>query len=312
MQVRSSSDSPSEGPDGTEPCLSVVVRARDAERDLAELLPALRAQRVPAPLEIVLVDNRSSDGTREIALAHGAVVVPVSDEEWSWGRALNLGFERARAPVVAVLSADACPQDEGWAAAMLARFDDPRVAAVYGRQLPRPGAPLDEWCRVRDTFPGTERAWSAADVENDAVAGLIASNSCAAYRRAEWDRRPFAEAIPAEEYPWCLGAIEDGRRIVYASTPCVLHSHEEPRRRMALRILDVSTRGRRPGRIAVLRMTARFARRRLAHALRAEAGARRRLRGLLALGPDALAILSMGLRLAGGMPAEEARRRWWS
>jgi GT2 family glycosyltransferase len=290
----------------------VVVRARDAEQDLAELLPALRSQRLPSPLEIILVDNASRDGSRELALAHGAVVVSVSDEEWSWGHALNVGFERATAPVVAVLSADACPQDAGWAAAMLAWFDDQRVAAVYGRQLPRPQAPLDEWCRVLDTFPAVLRMWTLAEVVDDAVIGLVASNSCAAYRRADWSKSPFVEGIPAEEHPWCLAAIRDGRRVVYVPKPCVLHSHEEPRRRMALRILDVSTRGRRPGRMEVLRMAARFSRLRLAHAVRAGVGTRRRVRGLLSLPSDAFAILAMGFRLAGGMTAEEARRRWWS
>ncbi|MDX6570832.1 MAG: hypothetical protein QOH15_3410 [Gaiellales bacterium] len=44
------------------PTISVIVPARDEERDIEETLARLRAQRYPA-FEIVAVDDRSSDGT---------------------------------------------------------------------------------------------------------------------------------------------------------------------------------------------------------------------------------------------------------
>lgn len=291
--------------------LSVVIRARNAEGDLSELLPILRAQVGLGELQIVLVDNASTDGSADVARRHGAEVVPLADADWSWGHALNVGFAHARGAFVAVLSADASPIGREWARDMVRRLDERPVAVVYGRQRPRPEAPLDEWCRVTALFPEGDRTWTTADLRGHEVPGLIASNSCAVYRREDWERVPFERDIPAEERPWCLAVLGSGRHVVYAGSPSVLHSHDEPRRRMALRILDVSTRGERPTAIEVLRMTVRFARIRCMHALRPGAGGRRRIRAIAALPGDAGAILAMGLRLSRGMSPEEARRRWW-
>lgn len=291
--------------------LSVVIRARNAEHDLGELLPVLRAQQGVGPLQIVLVDNESTDGSCAVAAGHGVEIVGLPDSSWSWGHALNLGFEHAGGELVVVLSADACPIGDRWLEETIRHFDDPGLAAIYGRQRPRPDAPLDEWCRVDETFPATSRRWGPEDARGDRIEGLIASNSCAVYRRTDWERTPFEVGVPAEERGWCLATLRAGRSIVYMASPEVHHSHFEPRRRRALRILDVSTRGARPSRRAVIRMAARLALKRLAHLGRRGAGLDRRMRGLFSLPGDTAAIVSMGWRLASGMSPEEARRRWW-
>lgn len=61
---------------GEAPCdaVSIVVPARDEAHNLPTLLCSLRALD-PPPREIIVVDDHSSDGTAEVARAHGAVVV---------------------------------------------------------------------------------------------------------------------------------------------------------------------------------------------------------------------------------------------
>ena len=54
---------------------SIVIPARDEADNLARLLPSLLAQS-PPPHEILVVDDHSTDGTADIARAHGATVVP--------------------------------------------------------------------------------------------------------------------------------------------------------------------------------------------------------------------------------------------
>lgn len=76
------------------PQASLVIPALNEAHHLAELLPQLRQQSVPAH-EIILADAGSLDATREVARAHGASVVPggrpaqgrnsgaaVADGEW--------------------------------------------------------------------------------------------------------------------------------------------------------------------------------------------------------------------------------------
>ena len=67
--------------------VSVVIRVRNAAADLARCLAALRAQTMPASmeLELIIVDNESTDGSVEVASEYGAVVVPISLADFSWG-----------------------------------------------------------------------------------------------------------------------------------------------------------------------------------------------------------------------------------
>ena len=81
---------------GAEPAYSVVIPAYDAERTIARVVEALRAQ-TPAPAEIIVVDDASKDGTAEAARAVGATVV-ANETSKSAGGARNAGWAAATRP----------------------------------------------------------------------------------------------------------------------------------------------------------------------------------------------------------------------
>jgi 4,4'-diaponeurosporenoate glycosyltransferase len=88
--------------------ISVVIPARDEERNLPRLLASLRAQRA-APLEVIVVDDSSTDDTAAVARAAGATVLtaPVPDEGWlgkPW--ACHVGAQRATGDRLVFLDAD--------------------------------------------------------------------------------------------------------------------------------------------------------------------------------------------------------------
>ena len=95
------------------PALSVVVPARDEARTIEPALASLLAQDYPG-LEVVLVDDRSTDGTSAIIdrlAASNPQIAAVHVRELPAGwlgkvHALQRGFERARGDFVLFTDAD--------------------------------------------------------------------------------------------------------------------------------------------------------------------------------------------------------------
>jgi dolichol-phosphate mannosyltransferase len=91
--------------------MSVVVPARDEERRLPACLAALAADGGAA--EVIVVDDRSTDGTAAVAARAGARVVAGAPLPDGWGGkawALEQGLGAARGEVVVFLDADTRPR----------------------------------------------------------------------------------------------------------------------------------------------------------------------------------------------------------
>ena len=91
--------------------VSVVVPARDEERRIGPCLEALRED--PGVAELIVVDDRSADGTAALARSLGARVVAGAELPEGWvGKpwALQQGLETATGEIVVSLDADARPR----------------------------------------------------------------------------------------------------------------------------------------------------------------------------------------------------------
>lgn len=89
--------------------VSIVIPARDEESRLGPCLEALRG----AGAELLVVDDRSSDGTAALARSLGATVVEGAELPPGWAGkawALQQGLEAARGEWVVFLDADTRPQ----------------------------------------------------------------------------------------------------------------------------------------------------------------------------------------------------------
>jgi GT2 family glycosyltransferase len=90
---------------GVEPEISIVVPTRDRAAKLRRCLEALIAQRADAPVQIVVVDDGSTDGTPEV-LAGDPAVESVRRPHRGRAAARNPGVERARGAVVLFIDDD--------------------------------------------------------------------------------------------------------------------------------------------------------------------------------------------------------------
>jgi len=79
------------------PTISVIVRTMNEKERLAELLPAIRSQDYfYQVVEVIVVDNESTDGTAELALQNGAKLITIRRDDFSFPVSLNKGAEAAR------------------------------------------------------------------------------------------------------------------------------------------------------------------------------------------------------------------------
>ena len=84
------------------PLVSVVIRTYNEARYLEELLLGIAAQERPDfDVEVVLVDSGSTDGTLDIASQHGARIVHIRKQDFTFGRSLNVGCRAALGSVSA-------------------------------------------------------------------------------------------------------------------------------------------------------------------------------------------------------------------
>lgn len=211
------------------PELSVVLLTRDAGPRFAEVLDGLFGCRGIERAEVLVLDSGSSDGTPELAASRpGVQVVPVRPEEFGHGRTRNLGAGLARGEVLVFLVQDATPAAPDFLERLTAPLaEDPRLAATYGRQLPRPEASPVEAEFLRQTYPERpEVRLIEGPREPIRIGSIFFSNVCSAIRRSVWQAFPFDETmIMSEDQQWARDVLAAGHLIRYEPSAVVLHSH---------------------------------------------------------------------------------------
>jgi glycosyltransferase involved in cell wall biosynthesis len=151
-----------------EELVSVVIPAYNAAATLDETLRSVRAQTHRA-LEIIVVDDGSTDDTRAVAQRHAAVddrVRVVSQENAGLAASRNAGWTRAQSEVIAFVDAD-----DLWAPTKIERqlerlrAGGERVGLVYCGSV-----------RIDGDSMMAARVWDVPRFEGDALDAILAGN----------------------------------------------------------------------------------------------------------------------------------------
>lgn len=121
---------------GSSPTVAIVIPAYNEERFIAKCLAASIRQTSP-PDEIIVVDNRSADGTASIVRRYQEQNPQIDirllhqTEHQGVIPTRNCGFDNTRSDVIARIDADAIPPHD-WVETVRSCFQDPDLDAVSG------------------------------------------------------------------------------------------------------------------------------------------------------------------------------------
>jgi glycosyltransferase involved in cell wall biosynthesis len=127
--------------------LSILVPVYNEVRTVRAVIDRLLAIELPVEREILIIDDGSTDGTRDVLAAASAERLPVTVIEAprnaGKGSAIRLGLRHARGTIVAIQDAD-LELDPQQLAALVAPIVNGETTVVYGSRFlhGRSGAPM--------------------------------------------------------------------------------------------------------------------------------------------------------------------------
>ncbi len=202
--------------------VSVIIPARNEARGIATVIQAVQAQ-TPAgwDLEIIVVDDGSSDGTAESVRAAGAqaLVLESGPDGGNPARARNLGAAAAKGDPIVFLDADCIPES-GWLTRLLVAHD--AGAAVVGGALDLPqGVPLTARCDYYCGWYHVHSKRPSGAVPNHPPGNLSVRRQVFVRSSGFTEQQPVAYAH--EELAWQGEVQRSGGAIVFEPAAVVRH-----------------------------------------------------------------------------------------
>ena len=123
--------------------MSIILPTRNNEDHIADLLDSIFSQSYDGEIEVLVMDS-SDDRTPEItetySQSHNVRVVHIEPEDYNYGGTRNLGASMTDGDILVFISTDVDIRDDNWLTKLVKNLEDPLVAGVYGRQIPKEDA----------------------------------------------------------------------------------------------------------------------------------------------------------------------------
>ncbi len=199
---------------------SVIIRTLNEGRHLDDLLCAVENQNLTnLKYEVIVVDSGSTDNTLSIANTHGCKIVPITREEFSFGRALNIGCEEAKGDFFVMISGHCVPTDKDWLQNLCEPLIQKNAEYSYGRQVGGSASNYSECQIFSKYFP------AQSQVPQD---GFFCNNANSAITRHAWEKFRFDEELTGlEDMALAQRLVNNGASIGYTADACVHHYHDE-------------------------------------------------------------------------------------
>ena len=214
--------------------VTVLIPTYRPDGKLNELLRRLSKQTM-LPARVLLLNTVDGDEDGQLTQSVDKFrdcfpvlsVFHVDRKDFDHGGTRHLGMSFADTGLVLCMTQDAVPKDRHLISSLARWFEDPLVAAAYGRQLARRGSSPEERFTRSFNYPDTSRVKSKDDLEELGIKTFFCSDVCAMWRRETYFEMGGFErrTIFNEDMILAGKMIRAGYRIVYDADAEVWHSH---------------------------------------------------------------------------------------
>lgn len=208
--------------------VALVVPTLDPGPSWVEWLEAFKKQTLRPDFPLV-IDSASRDSSPELSAQYGFTVLRIEKREFSHGGTRQRAIETlSDADIVVFMTQDALFCGHNSLENLVAAFNNPEIAAAYGRQIPRKNAtPLEAHARLFN-YPPQSQVKSLGDIPSLGIKTVFFSNSFGAYRRtALLDVGGFPLDLTFSEDVYAASKLVlKGWKIAYVANAAVFHSHD--------------------------------------------------------------------------------------
>ncbi len=226
--------------------VSIVIPTYNNLPLTMQCLEAIRRTAAPGTYEIVVVDNASSDGTRDFLLqeqSRGGLTALLNDSNRGFAKACNAGAQRSGGKYVLFLNNDTIPKP-GWLDALVRTAESNPEIGVLGSKLLYPDGTVQH-CGVvaglRDGEPSPYHIYLCQPSDAPHVNKLrefqMVTGACLMVRRELFCKLGgFDEGFDNghEDLDLCLRVRQAGKRVVYCPQSVLIHLEARTKRLIGL------------------------------------------------------------------------------
>ena len=187
------------------PLVSIIVRTKNEDFWIGKCLNEIYNQKYKN-FEVILVDNNSKDKTISIVRKNfpKVKIVNYKSKVFFPGKALNLGINKSKGRLIAMISGHCIPKNNDWLKNLVRNFNNSNVIACYGRQEP---SDISEPNDVRDLtyLFGLDKKIQTKDP--------FFHNANSMIRKSIWKKNKFDEMIKhIEDRLWASEVLKKGKK----------------------------------------------------------------------------------------------------
>lgn len=205
---------------------SVIIPTLNAGRSIGQLLTMLLSQDLETP-EIIIIDSSSDDDTVAVANKFGAKTMVIPRQAFNHGKTRNIAALEARGDIIVFMTQDALPADNALLQKLTAPLENSKIAATFGKHIPRSDAPpLEAFARYFN-YPDRGFVKGINDVKKYGIKTFFFSNVCSSMKKESFLKvGMFPENVRANEDMLIAAKFILNRyEVAYVPEAMVIHSH---------------------------------------------------------------------------------------